>query len=607
MRIRTTTRFMSVMVSVFIPLASFTFAQQQDQSTVKAHIENIENGLLPPVLVKGDSGWSIDGRMKTYGVPGVSIAVINNFGIAWAKGYGVKDMLTNEPIGENTMFQAASISKSLNATAIMRRVQDGMLSLDADVNDYLHSWKIPANEITATNKVTLANLLSHTGGITVSAQHGYPEGEAIPTISQILRGEFPAINAPVTVDLEPGKTFHYSGGGTIISQLVLMELENKPYPLIMEELILTPLEMTNSTFAQPLPSILTTRAATGHCNGQHIEGEFLIYPGLAAAGLWSTPSDLARFAVEHQLSALGRSNKILTQEMEEKMMTPYISDDYGLGFRIYGEQGTYFEHSGGNRGYASLLFAHKTKGYGAVIMINSDAFDLILEILRAIAKEYKWEDYLPSPYEIVTIAPEKLMRYEDRYLIDDDNVVNVRENGGHLYAERSGHELSEIFPISDSAFISKKENRRFIFIKGPDIDHDMIEIVSHDKTIVAPRIGKDKMVPYEYLLAGEIDRAIELYKSIQQSDASNSLIEYQRIYGLAETLWFQKKMEEAIALLIVNTELYPNSEEAFRELAEACLMIGNKELAIQSYEKLIGLDPQNRYAVEKLRKLRENK
>lgn len=604
MKLKTTTGFWSVMVPVFLSLASFAFARQQDQSTIKAHIENIENGLLPPVLVKGDPGWNIYERMETYGVPGVSIAVIHNFEIAWAKGYGVKDVVTNEPVDENTMFQAASISKSLNATAILKRVQDGMLSLDADVNDYLHSWKIPDNEFTTTKKVTLANLLSHTGGITLRSPQSYAVGEAVPTIQQILRGKFPASNSPVTVDMEPGRHFSYSTGGIIISQLVLMELENKLYPQIMEELVLAPLEMTNSTFAQPLPSALTDRAAAGHSGGRRIEGKFWIQPDLAAGGLWSTPSDLARFAVEHQLSALGRSNKILTQEMEERMMTPYISDDHGLGFSIHGD---YFEHWGGIRGYASLLFAHKTAGYGAVIMVNFDNFALILEILRAIAREYEWEGYLPEPLEIVSIDPEKLKRYAGRYLIDDDNVANVREDSGRLYAERAGRTPSEIFPISDSEFISKVGPRRFLFTEEPDADHDTLCIVLYGEKEVAARIVKDKIVPYEYLMAGELGKAIELYKAIQRADSSNYSVSYGRINGLAETLWFERKYEEAIALLIVNTELYPNSENAFRELAVAYLQIGNKELAIENYEKLLELDPQNRSVVEKLRTLREDK
>ncbi|NIM99874.1 MAG: serine hydrolase [candidate division Zixibacteria bacterium] len=604
MKIKSSTRLILALITVFIPWASFAFAQQQGQSNVQAHIENIENGLLPPILVKGDPGWNIYERMDTHGVPGVSIAVIDNFAIAWAKGYGVKDVLTNEPVTVNTMFQAASISKPLNATAIMKRVQDGMLSLDADVNDYLHSWKIPDNEFTATNKVTLANLLSHTGGTTLRSPQSYAVGEAVPTIQQILRGEFPASNSPVTVDMEPGRNFSYSSGGTIISQLVLMELENKPYPQIMEELVLAPLEMTNSTFAQPLPSVLKDRAAAGHSGGQRIEGKFLIHPDLAAGGLWSTPSDLARFAVEHQLSALGRSNKILTQKMEEKMMTPYISDEYGLGFAIHGD---YFEHFGGTRGFTSLLFGHKTAGYGAIIMINFDNFALVLEILRAIAREYQWEDYLPEPFEIVSIAPEKLTRYAGRYLIEDDNVVNVREDSGRLYAERAGRTPSEIFPISDSEFISKQEPTRFLFTEGPDADHDTLCIVSRGDNKVGPRIGEDKMVPYEYLMAGELDKAIESYKAIQRADSSNYSVSYERIYGLGEALWFKRKYEEAIALLIVNTELYPNSENAFRELAVAYLQIGNKELAIESYERLLELDPRNRSVAEKLRKLREDK
>ena len=587
------------------PKAALT--HPQGQKDVLARMARVENGLLSPVLVKGDPGWNISERMKFYEVPGVSIAVIENFKIAWAKGYGVKDVLTGESVRENTMFQAASISKSFNATAIMKEVQEGKLSLDANVNDYLQSWKLPENEFTAKNKVTLANLLSHTGGITVSSFSGYPAAAAVPTVQQILRGESPANNPPVAVEMEPGKTFSYSGGGATIAQLVLIELEKKPYPQIMNEFILTPLQMTHSTFAQPLPEALKNQMAAGHSGGQPVDGKFFIYPELAAAGLWSTPTDLAKFAIEHQLSILGRSNKILAPEWEEKMITPYISDNYGMGFNIYGKKGTYFEHSGGNRGFASLLLAHKTKGYGMVVMINSDAFDLILEILRAIANEYEWEDYLPEPYTIVPVPAEKLQRYAGRYLLNDDNVISVNWENGHLRAERSGQEPTEIFPIAENEFISKQENMKLEFLKGAAAAHDTLKILLHGQEFSAPRIGKDKRVPFEYMLAGETDKALELYKAIREMDPQSPLIRYDRLAGQGESLWFQNQREKALLLFRMLTELYPDSEKAFLDLAEISLMAGNKGLAKESYEKLLKVNPQNVKALEKLRELKAEK
>jgi CubicO group peptidase (beta-lactamase class C family) len=577
-------------------------------SAAQARIARVENGLLPPVLVKGESGWSILERMRHYDTPGVSIAVIDGFAVAWARGYGVKDAATREPVVASTLFQAASISKSLNATAILRRVQDGRLSLDADVNDYLRSWRLPDNAYTATAPVTLAHLLSHTGGTTVGSFSGYPAGAPLPTIQRILSGSAPANSPPVVVDAAPGLAFRYSGGGTLIAQLVLMDLERKPYPQIMEEMVLGPLQMTNSTFAQPLPAALRDRAATAHRDGVAVDGRFFVYPELAAAGLWSTPTDLAKFAIEHQLSALGKSNRILSVGMEEKMLTPCIGDEYGLGFGLFGGAGgSYFEHSGGNRGFSSLLFAHKTKGYGAVIMANSDAHDLVLEILRAIAAEYHWEDYLPAPFEIVAVSGDALLRVQGRYLINDDNVLSLTLAEGRLLAARAGSVPAEILPVSDREFISRTEPSRIALCRGAAADPDTMRLTLGGRTLVAIRIGDDRVVPYEHLMAGRVDTAIALYREMQRSDSTNALIAHDRFCGLAERLWSQNRRREAIALLSVNAELHPQSAEAFSELAGGYAAAGERELAIQSYERALALRPDDPTAAAALQKLKAGK
>ncbi len=274
----------------------------QAGSNTEKRIERVENGLFTSVLITGEPTWNILERMEHYGVPGMSVAVIHDFQVVWTKAYGVKDTETGDLVTENTIFQAASISKPLNATAVMRKVQDGVLSLDEDVNSYLESWKLPDNEFTAEHKVTVANLLSHTGGTTVGGFPGYRMGTPLPTVQQILSGEAPANTQPIVVDIVPGQKYRYSGGGTTILQLLLIELEGKPYPEIMKEMILDPFQMTGSSYSQPLTPELQALAASAHGrDGRPIEGRCHVYPELAAAGLWTTPADLARFAIEHQL------------------------------------------------------------------------------------------------------------------------------------------------------------------------------------------------------------------------------------------------------------------------------------------------------------------
>src|SRR6185295_16912658 len=183
------------------------------QSPVQSRVERVENGLLPAVIVKGVPGWTVQERLKRYKIPGVSVAVINNYKVEWAKAYGVKDSDTNEPVTTETLFQAGSISKSVNAMVALKKVEQGKISLDENINAKLTSWKLPDNEFTAKHKVTLANLLSHTGGLTVHGFPGYAPGEALPTLPQILDGAPPANTPAVRVNMEPGTKFRYSGGG----------------------------------------------------------------------------------------------------------------------------------------------------------------------------------------------------------------------------------------------------------------------------------------------------------------------------------------------------------------------------------------------------------
>jgi len=298
-------------------------------------------------------------------------------------------------VDTTTLFQAASISKTLTAIAALRLVQDGALQLDEDVNLRLTSWKVPTSQLTAVEKVTLARLLSHSAGVTVSGFPGYRTGSPIPTTEQVLRGEPPANTSKVEVDIVPGNTMRYSGGGYTIVQLLISDVTGKPFADVMREIVLVPAGMSRSTFAQSLPAVRWVEAASGHSRtGTAITGKFYTYPELAAAGLWTTPSDLARFAIEVQRAFDGGSRGILSAGLTRQMLTPR-SDDYGMGFTIAGEGGDrWFAHSGSNVGFRSHLVASVHGGRGAVVMTNGDrGFDLATEILRAIARTYDWPSH----------------------------------------------------------------------------------------------------------------------------------------------------------------------------------------------------------------------
>ncbi len=334
--------------------------------------------------------------MELYEVPGMSVAVIKDFELDYVEVHGVKSKVTREPVTMQTLFQAASLSKSVSAAGVMSLVQDGVVSLDTDIDDYLISWQVPDNELQDSEKVTLRRLLSHTAGTTVSGFRGYRYTESVPSLIRILNGEPPANSAPIVVDRVPGSQFQYSGGGYVVMQQAVQDVTGATFPDFMRGRVLQPIGMDNSTYEQPLPASLLDSAASGYyANGVAVPGGHHIYPEIAAAGLWTTPTDLARFLMELQLSLRGESsNRVLSREKAEALLTE-VKRDYGLGFDLWTHRGQpYFGHSGANDGFRCRMVAHRTEGYGVVILTNSDnGLELSDAVVQLIGQRDGWPGY----------------------------------------------------------------------------------------------------------------------------------------------------------------------------------------------------------------------
>jgi CubicO group peptidase (beta-lactamase class C family) len=338
--------------------------------------------------------------MKRAHVPGVSVAVIKDFAVQWAKGYGVADVKTGQAVTTDTLFQAASISKPVTAMAFLKMVQEGKVTLDDDANRYLKSWKIPVNEFTRDTPVTPRALLSHTSGTGDGFGFpGYEPEQARPTLVQILNGEKPSNVGPVLWERRPFTAFKYSGGGLTVIQLLMMDVLGKPFAAIMREYVLGPAGMTGSTYEQPIPPELDVKAARGHSgSGQASAVKWHVYPEQAAAGLWTTPTDLARFAIAVQKANRGDSGSILPRPLVREMLAPIGVGDFAVGLGVEKRgQGWYFTHSGGNWGFSCDMLAHFVKGYGVVVMTNSDSGGTVVrEIEARVAAAYDW-DSLDKP------------------------------------------------------------------------------------------------------------------------------------------------------------------------------------------------------------------
>ena len=483
------------------------------------HIQRIEENAA--VISQGENKppikLSLQDLMEKFKVPGLSIAVIDNFQVIWAKGYGVIGTDSKTPVTTKTLFQAGSISKPVTATAALYMVEQGKLSLDENVNDKLKSWKVPDNEFTQTEKVTLRRLMSHTGGLTVHGFPGYEVDAPLPTLVQVLNGEKPANTAPVRVDFIPGTKVRYSGGGVTIEQLLMMDVSGKPFPVLLRETVLDKIGMADSSYEQPLPPTRAAATARGtYGDGKPVHGMWHIYPEMAAAGLWTTPTDLAHFAIEIALSKNGKSNRILSQKMTNEMLTPVL-DNAGLGFFIFKGNPGWFGHGGADEGFQALLGMSAETGKGAVIMADSDnGISVGALFFRSVVKEYGWN-----------------------YNFGDEDVRAV-----------------ELFLIA---------------------------------------------------LTNGSTAALQRYDDFKRANSPDHKVDEAILNALGSYLLSSGKTSDAIVVFQRNVHEYPQSGNVYDSFGEAYMKAGEKELAIQNYEKSLQLDPKNLNAVEMLRKLKEMK
>ncbi len=460
----------------------------RDDSEVQRQISRVETS-LPSVVKDGRTiTLPLHEWMHALGVPGVSVAVIDDYKIVWAKGYGIIEAgATSAPVSAETPFQAASISKPVTALAVLHHVEQGTFDLDTDINQYLRSWKLPEFGSAGAEKVTLRHLLAHTAGITPGGFAGYKRDALVPTVAEILEGKSPASNGPARVVSMPGSTVSYSGLGYTIVELALTDRLGKPFEKIIQELIFDPVGMHDSTFEQVLPEALEARAARGHrLTGEVMLRGWYVNPELAAAGLWTTPSDLARLVSEVARSKSGSSNRILSREMTRRMLTQH-REEMGLGFVIRpGSENGFFAHSGGNQGYRCHFEMIADTGQGIVVMTNSDAGGLITGLLvKSVAGAYAWPsdeqrpvsatltdaifaqlDRLKAPRRKIEVDDRILARYAGRYELVPGLVLEVTQVAGHLEVRLGDQPRFPVYPESESKFFYEVVDAQITFVRN---------------------------------------------------------------------------------------------------------------------------------------------
>jgi len=598
------TRWMLVLL---VACSGSTRQPAQPTNESRARIPRIERGLAPAVQVRGEEvHYTLAERMREHRVPAVSIAVFEHGELQWAAAYGLAEVATGERATEDTQFLAGSISKTVNAYAALLAVRAGELALDAPINDALTSWKLPDNELTRKTPVTLRMLLSHTAGTTVHGFPGYAPGTPIPTLPQILDGAPPANTPAVRVDLAPGTEFRYSGGGTTIVQLALVERTYLPYPDLLARRVLGPTGMAHSTFD---PARAQHPAVGYRASGDPVEGKRHIYPEMAAAGLWTTAGDLARF-----FARLARERKDPSSIAAQ--MTTTVKDAFdgavGMGVFLTSRNGTpMFGHGGSDEGFQADAVASLDGGFGVVVMTSSDTgYKLMPEIERAVFAEYGWPG-ADRPVERFALDAAQRQRLVGRYLFDREP-FEITAQGDKLMLDTPFDTPVELVPIAADDLVRRDDGRHIRadatgpieerFPGGPSAPHRPITRLA----------GKHHQFE---LAAGNFDAAVAALRERLAADPQHAYDEENRLNGLGYNV-LARDPAKAIEILRMVTTAVPASSNAHDSLGEAYMATGDKPRAIAEYERALATldaDPRvtpelriqrRKHAEEQLAKLR---
>ncbi|MET0391999.1 MAG: serine hydrolase [Chitinophagaceae bacterium] len=541
------------------PWLAAVSAQQDSSRTVNDPVARVETSLSGGLVIDGKL-YTLAERMEHYNVAGLSIAVIDNYQVVWAKGYGYADKKEGRKVTPNTLFEPGSISKSLNAVGILQLAQQGKLDLYQDINRYLVSWKFPYDTVSHGRKITTAQLLSHTAGLGVHGFPGYQRDSAIASVTDILDGRAPSNTEAVRSVAEPGTGPRYSGGGILITQQMLTDLTKQPYEQYMEEQVLRPLGMTNSSYHQPPAAGQPNNLATGYkSNGDEVPGKYFVYPEKAAAGLWTTPADICKYMIEIQQAWQGRSAKVLNQEMVKLHVTPY-KDDVAMGtYQQIGDGEAYFNHTASNEGFSGLFIGGLTNGKGVAIFVNSDDASIAFELVNTVALVYGWKGFR-GPERITTVPVHDTLtaKYTGEYITDGIFSEIKKEADGLCYW---------IDGISSKMYFTSPTGFRNIEFPSA-------------KTFVFDNAGK--VTGFSRTSNG---RLVAPAQRITVIDTLNPGPGQWRFFGrhLLET----KKYDKAIAFLSKGLASQPSDSLLVRDLAHSYLFKGDFTKAIELYQQYL--------------------
>ena len=375
-----------------------------------ADVESFLDGLLPLQIHRDD-------------IAGVTVAVVKDGSLLFAKGYGYADVAKRKPVSpQDTLFRPGSISKLFTWTAIMQLYEQGKLDLDHDVNEYL-DYKIPD----AFGKpITLKNIMTHTPGFEEQVKDLFTTGDAKPNLGQYLKTHIPGRIYP------PGTVPAYSNYATAVAGYIVERVSGRPFEEYVEEHILKPLKMNHSTFRQPLPPELAPLMSNGYRLGSGDAGAFEVVNPFPAGSLSSSATDMAQFMLAHLQDGQLGDARILKPETARLMHSRLFALDDNANAMCYG---FYEESRNGQR-----IIGHG----GDTIFFHSD-LHLLLEQKVGFFVSYNsagradspgrlslWEAFLDRYYPHTPSAPTSATAKQDANAAAGSYILSRRAENSFL-------------------------------------------------------------------------------------------------------------------------------------------------------------------------------
>lgn len=561
-----------------------------------------------------DEKWNINEAIKNYGLPGLSVAIIDNYEIVDVMQWGVKEIGKPESVDVETAFSTASISKAITATIIVQLAHQGYLDLDEPINNYLKRWKLMDNEFTSKQAVTFRYLLSHSAG---TSQHGYSDfylGDEIPTVIESLEGKLPRYDKPVSVTFEPGTDFKYSGGGYTVAMIALEDIMNKTLPELAVEYIFNPLGMTRSTFYQYGQSQFIDNVAKAHNKVQEVLG-IPICPQLSASGLWSTPTDMATFLIEIQKARLGKG-KVLSKAAVDEMLTVHSHFigfiDWRLGWEIKGYGNTeWFEHGGANTGIGGSISATMENGRGFAIFgngPNSVRIPVINKFRDQLIQEYGWKIDLNKKVKEVSLSQipkEWIGRYSTPF-----GAFKITEMDSNLVLSFGPNEQNQLIHVGNNNFMADGLSFGFTFLKNDKDGKQYVCVTGNGRTSPTfnfAKISNSLISPMEFYELHGYEKAILNFKESRELELIEPELEEPQLNNYGYKLISDGEIDKAIEIFLIMVQLYPDSSNAFDSLGEAYFEKGNFELSYVNYTKSLELNENNSNAQKQLERINDIK